>query len=166
MLAVGKTPQPQSRRPSQSQAKTSASFAAIRLTLNGFDTHYNQANRHRSLLKELAQGLAAMRSALMELDRWNDTLVMTYGEFGRHPRENDSRGTDHGTAAAHFMMGGRVLGGLYGVPPALGRLDGNGNLPAGVDFRRLYATVLGPWWGLDATATLQQQFEPLPLLRV
>jgi uncharacterized protein (DUF1501 family) len=54
---------------------------------------------------------------------------------------------------------------LYGVPPLLARLDGNGNLPVGVDFRQLYATVLGPWWGLDAPAILQQRFEPLPLLR-
>ncbi|HEY3600084.1 MAG TPA: hypothetical protein VGL08_21520 [Paraburkholderia sp.] len=34
-----------------------------------------------------------------------------------------------------------------------------------VDFRQLYATVLGPWWGLDAAAVLQRRFEPLPLLR-
>ena len=67
------------------------------------------------------------------------------------PRENQSNGTDHGTVAPHFVMGGRVRGGLYGVPPVLARLDGNGNLPVGVDFRQLYATVLGPWWGLDAS---------------
>jgi len=140
--------------------------AAIRLTLNGFDTHRNQPYRHRTLLKQLAEGLTAMRSALIELGRWNDTLVMTYSEFGRHPRENDSNGTDHGTSAPHFMMGGRVLGGLHGAPPELGRLDGHGNLPVAVDFRRLYATVLAKWWGLDAAAILRQQFAPLPLLRV
>ena len=56
--------------------------------------------------------------------------------------------------------------GLYGEPPALWRLDGNGNLPVPVDFRQLYATVLGPWWGLDPAHVLQQRFEPLPLLRV
>ncbi|MEM5330674.1 Twin-arginine translocation pathway signal sequence domain-containing protein, partial [Paraburkholderia sp. JHI2823] len=53
----------------------------------------------------------------------------------------------------------------YGQPPELARLDGNGNLPVGVDFRQIYATVLGPWWGLDAQAVLQQRFEALPLLR-
>ena len=67
---------------------------------------------------------------------------MTYAEFGRRPRENRSNGTDHGTANAHFLLGGRVKGGLYGPPPALDRLDGNGNLPFAVDFRDLYATVL------------------------
>jgi len=58
-----------------------------------------------------------------------------------------------------------VAGGLYGQPPELARLDGNGNLPVGVDFRQIYATVLGPWWGLDAQAVLQQRLEALPLLR-
>ncbi|MCC8391381.1 DUF1501 domain-containing protein [Paraburkholderia sp. MMS20-SJTR3] len=140
--------------------------AVIRLTLNGFDTHQNQPAQHAALLKQLAQGLVALQSALVELGRWNDTLVMTYAEFGRRPRENQSNGTDHGTVAPHFVTGGRVRGGLYGAPPVLTRLDGNGNLPVGVDFRQLYATVLGPWWGLDASAILQPRFEPLPLLRV
>ena len=147
-------------------AKNSHGVAVIRLTLNGFDTHQNQPGQQAVLLKQLAEGLASMKSALVELGRWDDTLVMTYAEFGRRPRENQSNGTDHGTVAPHFVTGGRVRGGLYGVPPVLARLDGNGNLPVGVDFRQLYATVLGPWWGLDAPAILQQRFEPLPLLRV
>ena len=140
--------------------------AVLRLTLNGFDTHQNQPGQHAALLKQFAEGMSAMRDALIELGRWNQTLVMTYAEFGRRVRENQSNGTDHGTAAPHFVMGGRVAGGLYGAAPTLGRLDGNGNLPVAVDFRQLYATVLGPWWGLDATRVLQQRFDMLPLLKV
>ncbi|MDR6447978.1 uncharacterized protein (DUF1501 family) [Paraburkholderia terricola] len=150
----------------QGQPGSGQGVAVIRLTLNGFDTHQNQPAQQAALLKQLAEGFASMKSALVELGRWDDTLVMTYAEFGRRPRENQSNGTDHGTVAPHFVTGGRVRGGLYGVPPELGRLDGNGNLPVGVDFRQLYATVLGSWWGLDASAILQQRFEPLPLLRV
>jgi uncharacterized protein (DUF1501 family) len=139
--------------------------AVIRLTLNGFDTHQNQPGQQATLLKQFAEGMAAMQAALVELGRWNETLVMTYAEFGRRPRENQSNGTDHGTVAPHFVTGGRVQGGFYGMPPMLARLDGNGNLPVGVDFRELYTTVLGPWWGLDASAILQERFEALPLLR-
>lgn len=157
VLAAGDT--------SQEKPKSGQGVAVIRLTLNGFDTHQNQPAQQAALLKQLAEGFASMKSALTELGRWDDTLVMTYAEFGRRPRENQSNGTDHGTVAPHFVMGGRVRGGLYGVPPVLARLDGNGNLPVGVDFRQLYATVLGPWWGLDSSAILQQRFEPLPLLR-
>ena len=150
----------------QALSQSGGGVAVIRLTLNGFDTHQNQPRQQAVLLRQLAEGLASMKSALVELGRWDDTLVMTYAEFGRRPRENQSNGTDHGTVAPHFVMGGRVRGGLYGVPPTLARLDGNGNLPVGIDFRQLYATVLGPWWGLDASAILRQRFEPLPLLRV
>jgi uncharacterized protein (DUF1501 family) len=157
MLATGDLP--------QRQWPNRHGIAVVRLTLNGFDTHQNQPRRQAALLEQLAQGFASMKSALVELGRWNDTLVMTYAEFGRRPRENGDNGTDHGSVAPHFVMGGRVRGGLYGTPPMLARLDGNGTLPVGVDFRRLYATVLGPWWGLDAKAVLQQRFDPLPLLR-
>ena len=95
------------------------------------------------------------KGALVEIGRWDSTLIMTYSEFGRRPRENLSSGTDHGTASAHFVLGGRVKGGLYGLPPALSRLDGNGNLPFAVDFRDLYATVLERWWGADSTRRAQ-----------
>jgi uncharacterized protein (DUF1501 family) len=140
-------------------------MAVIRLTLNGFDTHENQPGRHADLLHQFATGMVALRDALSELGRWDRTMIVTYAEFGRRVRENQSRGTDHGTASAHFVAGGRVAGGLYGEAPQLARLDGNGNLPVGVDFRQIYATVLGPWWGLDAQAVLQGRFQPLPILR-
>ncbi|MGB8435539.1 MAG: DUF1501 domain-containing protein, partial [Burkholderiales bacterium] len=121
--------------------------AAVRLTLNGFDMHVNQPNIHANLLKQLAEGLAGLKSALVELGRWDRTLVMTYAEFGRRPQENGSNGTDHGTANAHFVAGGRVRGGLYGQPPQLDRLE-NGNLAYAIDFRSLYATALERWWGV------------------
>ena len=146
-------------------AANKSGVAAIRVTLGGFDTHANQLGTQANLLKELAEGIAALKSALIELNRWNETLVMTYAEFGRRPKENQSGGTDHGTASAHFVTGGRVSGGIYGEPPALDRLDGNGNLPFAVDFRSMYATVLDKWWGLDATKVLSGRFAPLDVLK-
>ena len=139
--------------------------AALRLTLSGFDTHQNQPATHARLLGQLADGLLALRAGLSELGRWHDTLVMTYAEFGRRPQENQSNGTDHGTAAPHFVLGGRVVGGFYGAPPQLDRLDGNGNLPFAVDFRSLYATVLERWWEMPSEAVLGGRFPPLPLIR-
>ncbi|MCP5268979.1 MAG: DUF1501 domain-containing protein [Zoogloeaceae bacterium] len=139
--------------------------AAIRLSLNGFDTHQNQPAKHADLLRQLAEGLLALRSAMQELGRWNETLVMTYGEFGRRAKENQSNGTDHGTAAPQLVLGGRVAGGLFGEAPRLNQLDGNGNLPFAVDFRSLYATVLEDWWGMPSNTVLGGRFERLPLLR-
>jgi uncharacterized protein (DUF1501 family) len=138
--------------------------AAVRLTLNGFDTHVNQPVVHANLLGQLGEGLAALKSALVEIGRWDSTLVMTYAEFGRRPHENGSNGTDHGTASAHFVAGGRVRGGLYGQAPQLDRLQ-NGNLAYAVDFRSLYATALESWWGVPVASALGERFAPLDVLR-
>ena len=142
-----------------------AGIAVVKVALNGFDTHSNQPGTHARLLKDLAEGLSALRSALVEIGRWQSTLVMTYAEFGRRPRENLSNGTDHGTANVHFLLGGGVKGGLYGPPPELARLDGNGNLPFAVDFRDLYATVLEGWWGMDSSRALNDRFRSLDILK-
>ena len=77
----------------------------MRLTLSGFDTHANQPPTHARLLAELADGLTALCAALVELGKWNDTLVLTYAEFGRRPKENRNSGTDHGTANVQFALG-------------------------------------------------------------
>ena len=144
---------------------SNAGVATIRLTQSGFDTHANQLGTHANLLKDLAEGIAALKSALSELNRWDSTLVMTYAEFGRRPKENQSGGTDHGTANVHFVTGGRVKGGLYGEAPELTHLDGNGNLPFAVDFRSMYATVIDKWWGGDSTRVLGGKFPVLDILR-
>src|SRR5262249_45932232 len=100
-------------------AANEAGVAVIRLSLGSFDTHANQQGAHANLLRQLAEGLDALRAALVEAGRWNTTVIATYAEFGRRARENESGGTDHGTASAHFVLGGGVKGGLYGPEPAL-----------------------------------------------
>jgi len=145
-------------------AGNEAGIAVVRLTLGSFDTHANQLGTQANLLKQLAEGLAALREALAEIGRWDSTVIATYAEFGRRPRENQSGGTDHGTASAHFVLGGAVKGGLYGAAPALDRLDGNGNLPFAVDFRSYYATFLDRWWGIDSKAVLNGRFPALDMI--
>ena len=122
--------------------------AVMKVQLKGFDTHAGQVGRHPRLLKQLAMGLGALRSHLRASGRWNDVLVMTYAEFGRRVRENGSNGTDHGKAAPHFLLGGRIRGGLYGAPPSLTELAGD-DLRHTTDFRRLYATA-SRFWGASA----------------
>ncbi|HEY4139622.1 MAG TPA: DUF1501 domain-containing protein, partial [Casimicrobiaceae bacterium] len=139
--------------------------AAVRLTLIGFDTHTNQTATQARLLDELANGLTALRSALGELGRWSDALVLTYAEFGRRPKENLSLGTDHGTANVHFALGGRVEGGLYGEAPNLAELGNDGNPRHALDFREVYATVLERWWNIDSRSALGGRFTPVPFVR-
>jgi uncharacterized protein (DUF1501 family) len=142
-----------------------AGVAAIKISLNGFDTHSNQPGTQQRLLVELAEGLAAFNSALIEINRWNSTLIMTYAEFGRRPQENLSNGTDHGTSNVHFLLGGKVKGGLYGPAPQLRQLEGNGNLAFGVDFRSLYATAIEKWWGVESRNVLGGKFAAFDTLK-
>lgn len=146
-------------------ATNRAGVTAIRISLAGFDTHANQKLAHAALLRELAEGLVTLRAALIEADLWQRTVIATYGEFGRRPRENESGGTDHGTSSAHLVLGGAVRGGLHGAAPALDRLDGNGNLAHAVDFRAYYASFLERWWSVDSRAVLGDRFTPLALFR-
>lgn len=121
----------------------------IKVALGGFDTHSNQAGPHGQLLSQLARSLDAFAQAMKKKRLWDNVLVMTYSEFGRRVTENSSRGTDHGTAAAHFLMGGKVKGGFYGSQPSLANLD-RGNLVHALHYRSLLATVGREWWGLEA----------------
>ena len=142
-----------------------AGVAVVRVTLSGFDTHSGQPGTQARLLGELANGIVALKGALEELGKWNETLVLTYAEFGRRPKENQSNGTDHGTSSTHFALGGRVAGGMYGGQPRLDRLSGDGNPGYSIDFRSVYATVLDQWWGVPSPGPLGGRFASLPMLR-
>ena len=135
------------------------------LTLGSFDTHQNQLGTQAGLLKQLAEGMAALKSALIELGAWDRTMVMTFSEFGRRAKQNSSGGTDHGTAAPHFITGGAVRGGLYGQAPDLNRLDGNQNVVYATDFRQIYTTVAQQWWGVNAESVVRGRFDALSFLR-
>jgi uncharacterized protein (DUF1501 family) len=137
------------------------------LTHGSFDTHRGQLTAHANLLKQLAEGLAALKVGLVEAGAWDRTLVVTYSEFGRRARQNQSGGTDHGTAAPHFALGGAVRGGtVIGTMPDLDRLDGSQNLVHTADFRQLYATIARRWWGVNPEPVVRGSFELLPFLDV
>lgn len=140
-----------------------AEVPAIKISLRSFDTHVNQRGQHDRLLGVLADGLAALRGALIESGRWNETLVMTYSEFGRRVRENANRGTDHGTASPHLILGGTVKGGFHGIQPRLDDLT-DGDLKFSVDYRALYATVARRWWGIAGDIGRLGTYKPLNLV--
>ncbi|MEW5741575.1 MAG: DUF1501 domain-containing protein [Myxococcota bacterium] len=78
----------------------------------GFDTHLAQGGDEGQLanrLKDLGACLAAFAQDLGP--RLDDVTVLTVTEFGRTAKENGTRGTDHGTASAMFVLGGGVRGG-------------------------------------------------------
>jgi uncharacterized protein (DUF1501 family) len=134
------------------------------VTHNGFDTHSNQAEAHASLLRELGDATAALMTELAKQGNDSRTAIMTFSEFGRRVRENASRGTDHGTAAPLFVIGGGVRPGPINAHPDLNDLD-QGDLKFSVDYRQVYASVLERWLEIDSHPILGGRFEPLDLFR-
>ena len=117
----------------------------LKIKLDGFDTHEHQIWRHPNLLRDLSRGLAGLRKSLIRSGHWDSTLIMTYSEFGRRALENESEGTDHGTAAPHFMLSGAIKGGIWGVHPNLGDLV-EGDVKFTMDYRSVYASILSDWF--------------------
>lgn len=132
--------------------------------LGGFDDHADEKEQHAKLLKELDEAVAAFYSDLEEQGLADKVVTLAFSEFGRRVKENGSGGTDHGTAAPVFVMGGRVKGGMYGVYPSLERLDTNGDLKYEVDFRSVYYTLVDRWLQGDAKSTLGKSYETLGFL--
>ena len=129
-----------------------------------FDTHEAQLNRHGQMMEQLDGAIDAFFAVLEEAGMSERAIILTASEFGRRPRDNGG-GTDHGTAAAHMIIGPAVLGGRFGEAPSLSRLDRSGNLIHTIDFRAVYATVLDSWLGADADSVLGATYERIPVLR-
>ena len=96
----------------------------------GWDTHFNEGGAQGQLRARLAvldQGLRTLKESLADV--WPRTVVLLATEFGRTAATNGTRGTDHGTGSAAFLLGGAVAGGR----------------------------VLADWPGLSAHALYQQR---------
>ena len=94
----------------------------VKVSHGSFDTHENQNWEHGKLLRQLSEAVFDTRKHLIDIGEWQNTIIMTYSEFGRRASENRSEGTDHGTAAPHFLIGGKIAGGFYGKQPSLSKL--------------------------------------------
>ena len=133
------------------------------VALGNFDTHSNQLTQQAQLLTQLSGSLAAFQRDLSAHQLDSQVTTMTFSEFGRRPSENESRGTDHGTAAPLFVMGSRVKGGLHGRPASL-KLERNQDIAFSTDFRQVYATMLDGWLACPSEPVLGAKFDSLPLL--
>lgn len=131
---------------------------------SGYDTHFAQYNDHYQLLAQFSGALKAFLDDLAEAKLADRVLVLVFSEFGRRVEENDSQGTDHGTAAPMFLAGPAVKAGLHGQAPSLEKLV-DGDLEMTTDFRSVYATVLSSWLKLDPKVCLRGDFNIMDLVR-
>ena len=141
----------------------------------GFDTHASQDpngtnGAYYRLMATLDDGLSAFYTDLRNTGLVNDTLVLSFSEFGRRITENGSRGTDHGAASVMLAMGGLVRGGIYGTAASLNPDPANPTLESGGgdvtfenDFRSAYARVIDNWLGGDSAGVLGGNFRKASL---
>jgi uncharacterized protein (DUF1501 family) len=137
----------------------------------GFDTHASQdttadAGAYVKLMVTLNDGLTAFYNDLKNQGLLNDTLMLSFSEFGRRITENGSKGTDHGAASVLLAMGGTVHGGLYGTTASLNPDPQNptlensgGDVTYETDFRSVYARVIDNWLGGDSVSVLGGNFK-------
>jgi uncharacterized protein (DUF1501 family) len=143
------------------------------VTTGGFDTHSGQNTNvvngtYYNLMATLNDGLLAFYTDLSSQGLLQDTLLLTFSEFGRRIAENgngNTAGTDHGAASVMMAMGGRVNGGLYGTAPSLNpdpanpTLENNGgDVHFETDFRSVYAQVIDSWLGASSQGVLGADF--------
>jgi len=143
--------------------------------IGGFDTHAAQDTNgtngaYYRLMAQLDDALAAFYNDLRNSGLINDTLVLSFSEFGRRIAENGSAGTDHGAASIMMAMGGGVRGGIYGTAPSLNPDPGNSTLENGGgdvtfenDFRACYAQVIDNWLGGNSAGVLNGNFKKASL---
>lgn len=109
-------------------------------SLNGFDTHDNQLAIHKNKLTELNDAVFSFYTELKQANVLQNITIVVFSEFGRRVKDNGN-GTDHGTAAPMFIIGGNNKGQIMGKNPNLSDLD-NGDLKYEIDFRSVYASLL------------------------
>ncbi|RZK46191.1 MAG: DUF1501 domain-containing protein, partial [Pedobacter sp.] len=134
------------------------------VSLSGFDTHVNQIGQQGNLLKQYSEGMAAFLKDLKSNNKLDDTLVVTFSEFGRRVEQNASNGTDHGTANNMFIFGGRLKKqGIFNAAPNLSDLD-TGDLKYQLDFRQVYGTILDKWLDVNNSDILSKKFNSLDFI--
>lgn len=123
------------------------------VSLDGFDTHANQAGLLGVRLASLDALVEGLHAGLGPV--WNDTIVLAVTEFGRTARVNGTAGTDHGTASAALVMGGALKpGGIIGDWPTLKRqaLFEDRDLYPALDLRAVQKGLLAEHLGVDRRA--------------
>lgn len=126
--------------------------SCYRISLDGFDTHQFQKYKHDRLLETYANGLDAFLADLEASAELDDTLIITWSEFGRQLKENNKRGTEHGQSNSLLIYGSQLKRkGIWG--------ESNHLQTQFIDLRNIYATILERWFDIPHAPILSSNFE-------
>ncbi|GEC71670.1 Uncharacterized conserved protein, DUF1501 family [Flavobacterium flevense] len=115
----------------------------------GYDTHDNQLVIQKNKFTELDGAIYSFYQDLKQANLLQNVTIVVFSEFGRRVKDNGN-GTDHGTAAPMFIIGGQNQGKVIGNNPNLADLT-QGDLKYQIDFRSVYASLLKEKMQFDYT---------------
>jgi uncharacterized protein (DUF1501 family) len=126
-----------------------------------WDSHGQNFETHRELCADLDQGMSALLDDLGQRGLLQNTLVLTFGEFGRTPQINPSLGRDHfANAWSCSLSGCGVKGGaVYGKTDADGLNVTEGETKAGDLFATIFQAV-----GIDPAKEYHVGARPIPIV--
>jgi uncharacterized protein (DUF1501 family) len=153
---------------------------------NGFDTHEDQVlesnktlGRHASALKVLSKAISAFQQDLTLIGKQDLVTGMTFSEFGRRIKSNESSGTDHGTCAPVMFFGAALntgssvantpnpVSGMIGTSPDIPtNASVEDEIPMQFDYRQIYASVMQDWLCMteaQTNAVLGNSYTKLPI---
>jgi uncharacterized protein (DUF1501 family) len=141
-----------------------------------FDTHANQVvisdtttGKHAELLDSLSTAITSFQQDMVAMGLADRVAAMTFTEFGRRIKSNDSLGTDHGTSTPVFFFSNSINPIIIGTNPTIPSvITANDQVPMQHDFRAVYYTVLKDWFLLTDTQlskVLPDAYTTLPIFK-
>jgi len=108
-----------------------------------WDSHGQNFETHQELCADLDHCMAALLDDLRDRGLLENTLVLSFGEFGRTPNINPSLGRDHFAAAWSASLAGCGIrgGAVYGKTDADGHKVIDGEAKAGDLFATIFAAL-------------------------
>ncbi len=125
-----------------------------------WDSHGENFETHRELCADLDHSMSVLLDDLKDRGLLENTLVLTFGEFGRTPSINASLGRDHFAAAWSATLSGCGIrgGACFGKTDEDGQKVADGEVGAG----DLFATILTAL-GIDPNKEYHVGARPVPL---
>ena len=140
-----------------------AGVTCVEVDLGGWDLHagvFPALKNQR--LPALDKGMGALVRDLVDRGRWDNTVLVCMGEFGRTPRINQNAGRDHWARCWSVVVGGGAIkaGQVFGATDKEGTgVKGDDVATVGDVFATIYKGL-----GLDPASQIRDNLgRPLPL---